>query len=289
MPDLQASIIMLAHNKSRHTRLALTALLETNWNRVQVILVDNGSTDNTRTVFHDFEDHAHERGWTADLLLFDENIGAVAGRNRAMEMMQGELIVFMDNDIVVGMRSWLRRLARILAADPAIGVLGPKIVFAEPPHNIQCAGCVVCRGGRVDFRGRGRPFADPEFNRRTEVQALISACWIMPRRVVDQVGMLDMRFHPVQFEDIDYCYRVREAGYKAVYTPEVYFYHFENVTTDGTPSLNYRYLTVKNGLKFKRKWHHMFSRENGPDDSSVTWQDIPPVRFADVGELPMID
>ena len=54
-----------------------------------------------------------------------------------------------------------------------------------------------------------------------------------------------------------------------LYDPAVVVYHFENVTTDGTPSLNYRYLTVKNGLAFKRKWRHRFAKENGPEDASM--------------------
>ncbi len=283
------SILMLAHNKCRHTARALEGLLESTWPAVECVLVDNGSTDETRAIFEAFGARAEARDWRVRKLLLDENVGAVEGRNRALEEITGDYVVFLDNDVVIGVRSWLERMTEALDSDPSIGVLGPKILFAEPPHNIQCAGCVVCQGGRVDFRGRGEASDAPAWNRREEVQALISACWILPRRVVEETGPLDMQFHPVQFEDIDYCYRIRAAGYKAVYDPSIFVYHFENVTTGGTPSLNYRYLTVKNGLKFKKKWREAFAKEGGPDDASIVWKDLPHVRFEDVGALALID
>jgi len=289
MADALVSIIVLAHNKSRHTERCLRGLLESTWPQVEAVLVDNGSADDTRAVFAAFSAQAAARGWRVETILQDTNIGAVEARNQALRRAHGDHIVFLDNDVVIGVRSWLERLTRILQEDATIGVLGPKILFAEPPHNIQCAGCVVCRGGRVDFRGRGEPADAPAFQARAEVQALISACWILPRRVAEAVGELDMRFHPVQFEDIDYCYRIRAMGLRAVYDPEVFVYHFENVTTDGTPALNYRYLTVKNGLKFKNKWRHVFAKENGPEDASIVWKEIPHVRLEAVGALPIRD
>lgn len=289
MPQPVVSLIMLAHNKSRYTALALAGLLETAYPAAEVILVDNGSTDDTRQVYDRFAAAAERKGWTVKQLLFDENVGAVRGRNLALCEVAGEYVAFLDNDVVPGSRSWLARLQARLEADATLGVIGPKILFAAPPHDIQCAGCVVCRGGRVDFRGRGEPADAPAYNCETEVQCLISACWLMPRRAVEETGELDMLFHPVQFEDIDYCYRLRERGYRALYYPAVHVYHFENVTTGGTPSLNYTYRTVKNGVKFKEKWRRVYAKENGPDDASIVWREIPHATFDQVGRLEMTE
>jgi hypothetical protein len=88
----------------------------------------------------------------------------------------------------------------------------------------------------------------------------------------------------VQFEDIDYCYRLREAGLLCRYDPGVELYHFENVTSGRTEALNYPYLTVKNGMKFKKKWRHRFSAENGPSDKDWAWKAIASVKLDDVPE-----
>lgn len=283
------SMVILAHNKSQYTRLALTRLLHSAWARVECILFDNGSTDDTPQVFRDFAAAATARGWRVECLRADENVGAITGRNRAMRAVTGDYVVFMDNDIVIAQKSWLTRLVTALAEDSSLGVIGPKILFAAPPQRIQCAGCVVGRGGRVGFRGRLAAADDPAYNQPAEVQALISACWMLPRRVMEAVGEFDLRYHPVQFEDIDYCYRLRELGFKAKYDPAVYVYHYENVTTAGTAGLNYKYLTVKNGLKFKTRWRETIAKENGPDDASMEWEEVPAVPFSEVGELPLVD
>jgi O-antigen biosynthesis protein len=283
------SILVLAHNKRRYTERALAALLESQGARFEAVLADNGSTDETPRVFERFAAAARDRGWQAKVLRFETNLGAVEGRNRALRETSGDYIALCDNDVVVGRRRWAEVLIARLRADPSIGVLGPKILFAAPPHRIQCAGCVVGKGGRVGFRGRGEPGDAPEWNRLAEVQAVTSAFWLMPRPVLERVGEFDMQFHPVQFEDIDYCYRIRQAGWRAVYDPSFRVFHFENVTTGELPSLPYRYLTVKNGLKFKRKWAAVFSKEGGPEDASMAWKDIASAPFEAVGELPLDD
>jgi GT2 family glycosyltransferase len=284
------SILILAHNKSTYTRRCLESLLHSSLRPFQVVLVDNGSTDGTPDVLSDFATTAASKNITVTPLRLEQNLGAIVGRNRGMELMRGKWWVFLDNDIVIRSRSWLEQLQATLEAHPKAAMVGPKLVYPLPPHDIQCAGCDVSRGGQVVFRGRGKPRTDPDFNTLHECQTLISATWMMRAEVAQKVGPLDERFSPVQFEDIDYCYRVRELGYTCLYQPSVEMYHFENVTTNRTTALNYPYLTVKNGLKFKEKWKHRFSQENGPDDKDWAWANIPTVTLDDVPEtLPTTD
>lgn len=284
------SVLILAHNKAAYTHRTLEALLRSSLRPFQVVLVDNGSTDETPGVFAAFQAKARTENLAVETLAFKENLGAVVARNRGMERMNGAYWVFLDNDVSVRTRGWLEKLRAVLQADPKAGVVGPKLVYPLPPHDIQCAGAAVTPGGQVEFCGRGRPRADPAFAKPRDCQTLISACWMMPAAVAKQVGELDERFSPVQFEDIDYCYRIREAGYACRYEPGVEMYHFENVTTGRTGSLNYPYLTVKNGLKFKEKWKHRFSKENGPPDKEWKWAHIPTVKWEDVdANLPTID
>lgn len=281
MPD-RIAILLLAHNKAAYTQRCLNSLLRSTLRPFQIVLADNGSTDETPQVMDAFERRASSERIAVERLRFDENVGAIEGRNRGMERLAGDYWVWMDNDIVVRSRSWLQRLHAVLAQDGKVGVVGPKLVYANAPHDIQCAGCEVTRGGQVIFRGRGESLDAPEWNRPRDCQTLISACWMLRAEVARKVGTLDPQFSPVQFEDIDYCYRIREAGFACRYEPGIEMYHFENVTTGRTGSLNYSYLTVKNGLKFKRKWRHRFEGENGPPDSAWRWAEIPAVHLDDV-------
>jgi len=280
------SVILLVHNKAGYTERCLRGLAATPYRPFEAVIVDNGSGDGTPALLDSWQARLESQRIGVARLRFEENIGAVAGRNQALIRAGGELLVFLDNDVVPRTVSWMDRLARYLAAHPEVGVVGPKLLYPTEPHLIQCAGCEVSPAGRVWFRGRGEPAGAPEFAAERECQALISACWMMPASAARAVGPLDEGFSPVQFEDIDYCYRLREAGYRVMYLPEVEMYHFENVTTGRTEELNYRYLTVKNGLRFKNKWRRRFSREGGPADETLRWrEDIPGAALEEIGEL----
>lgn len=276
------SILILAHNKAAYTRRCLDALVQSSLRPFQAVLVDNGSTDETPALFASFQNTAASQGIEAEILTLPRNEGAIVGRNRGMERLKGGYWVFLDNDAVIRTRSWLERLRSVLLNDPGIGAVSPKLIYPMPPHNIQCAGCAVTKGGQVIFSGRGSSRMAPEWNTARDCQTLISACWMMPAVVAGKTGLLDERYSPVQFEDIDYCYRMRELGYRCRYEPSVELYHFENVTTGRTGAINYPYLTVKNGLKFKAKWKHRFTQENGPEDRDWTWAEIQSVALEDV-------
>lgn len=281
-PDV--SILILAHNKSDYTRRCLDSLLNSSLRPFEVVLVDNGSTDDTPVLFDTWQTRAEAADISVQRLRLERNVGAIDGRNAGMERMRGRYWVFLDNDAVVRSRAWLETLRSVLESEATIGAVGPKLVYALPPHDIQCAGCDVTEGGRVVFRGRGSPRLSPEFNARRDCQTLISACWMMRAEAAKKIGPLDTRFSPVQFEDIDYCYRLREAGYRCVYEPSVEMYHFENVTTGRTAELNYPYLTVKNGMKFKDKWQHRYLAEKGPADADWTWAKVATVTLDNVPE-----
>ena len=187
--------------------------------------------------------------------------------------------------MVVRSLDWVEKLAWVLQSRPEAGIAGPKLIYPFPPFLIQCAGAAVSRTGRVFFRGRGQPREAAEFNRIEQVQCLISACWLMRREVYECVGPIDEAYNPVQFEDIDYCYKAREQGWAAYYVPSAEMYHFESVTTSGSPTINSPYQIVRNGLRFKRLWGHMFTKEPGPCDKDWSWAEIPTVRLDSVGEL----
>ena len=281
MPDV--SILILAFNKSAYTRRCLNSLFTSTLRPFEVVLVNNGSTDDTDAVFSEFESKASAEQISVTRMKLD-NLGAIAGRNRGMEKMSGKYWVLLDNDAVVRTRSWLEKLRATLIENPQVGAVSPKLIYPTSPHLIQCAGCAVTRGGQVVFRGRGEPRDHPDYTKPAECQTLISACWMMRAETARRVGTLDEQFSPVQFEDIDYCYRIRELGLTCRYEPSVELYHFENVTSGRTSTLNYPYLTVKNGIKFKNKWRHRFMHENGPEDKDWTWAKIESVGLDAVPE-----
>jgi GT2 family glycosyltransferase len=283
------SILVLAHNKLAHTRRCFEGLLRSSYRPLEIVAVDNGSTEPMPALFAEFAAKAATAGVAFRPTRHETNLGAVTGRNLALREAAGQFLVLLDNDVVPRTRPWLERLMAELAGNPRLGIVGPKLLYPFPPFPIQFAGGAVTPSGWVQFCGRGDPPDTPAWNVPRDVQCLISACWMMPRRLFAELGPLDEQFNPLQFEDIDYCYRARAAGYRVRYLPSVEMYHFENVTSDGTPSIRYTYVTIKNGLKFKRKWAGTYEHEGGPPDKDVHWRDIEKHALAEIGDLGMVD
>jgi len=283
------SVIVLSHNKVEYTRRCFQGVLQSSYRPIELLAADNGSTDATPALYASFATEARAAGITFRPTRHETNLGAVTGRNLALEQAVGDYVVFLDNDVVPRTRSWLEGLMGALAADKGVGIVGPKLVYPVPPHLIQFAGGAVTPTGWVQFCGRGEPRDAEAFNAPREAQCLISACWMMPWTLYHELGPLDEAYNPLQFEDIDYCYRARHAGYRVLYFPRVEMYHFENVTSADTPQINYTYVTIKNGMRFKKKWRFMFEKEGGPADKDLHWKEIEKHDLAEIGELEMTE
>ncbi len=277
---MRYSVITLTFNKLAVTRRCLTALLrdtvsDAPW---ELLVVDNGSSDGTpHWIVDELVPHAATRGVPVRLLRNAENVGCSTARNQGIAAAAGTFLIFMDNDVAPRTRAWLPRLREAVERAPDIGMAGPKLVYPTPDATIQCAGVGISRRGHVCFRGRGQPHDAPAFATDTDVQCLISACLMLRADLTRQHGGFDPIFHPVQFEDFDLCYRLREAGWRAVYSPAAEMYHFESTTTQGSPGRNNAATVIRNGLAFQNRWRHLFEAEDGPSEAACRWLRLPPL------------
>ncbi len=278
------SVVILSHNKIDYTRACIHSLLATDYPDWEIVIIDNGSTDGTAEWLKKFRKEAENGNVHVKLIFNSGNIGCSTARNQGIKAANGELIAFCDNDIALRSRNWLRVMAEDLQPSD-VGMVGPKIIYPFSPYDIQCAGAAVTKSGRIQFIGRGEGKDDPRYNSRIEVQCLISACCMTRKSILEELGGFDEVFNPVEYEDIDLCYRIRSHGFKILYEPAVEMYHFESVTTEGTESLPNTYLIVKHSLIFKKRWKHMFEKEQGPPEEAAKWRRIPARRLADIKSL----
>jgi GT2 family glycosyltransferase len=193
---------------------------------------------------------------------------------------EGQYIAFLDNDTIVAQADWLDALRTFLEADERRAIVAPKLLFPWAPFAIECCGCGIAAGGRVQYIGRGE--ARDALSEPQEVQCAISAAWLMRRSLVEAIGTLDDAYSPVQYEDLDFCYRAREAGAQVWTCPSVELYHFEHTTTAGSDDINFKYVTTKNGILFKKRWLPTFSQEKGPSEADTQWLSLPKKDIAEV-------
>ncbi|HET6386748.1 MAG TPA: glycosyltransferase family 2 protein, partial [Armatimonadota bacterium] len=267
--------IILTYNKQDYTRLCLEGLLRTAYRPLEVILVDNGSTEELSPMLDSIANRARKADVDLRVIRNDTNRGAPAGRNQAISAARGDSLLFIDNDAVPFNPQWLGHMVERLSTLPQAGAVSARLLYPFSPHLVQFAGCGISAAGRVLYIGRGAQQDDPSFTGDREVQCLISACLLMPRALARDAGGFDEAFSPVQYEDLDLCYKIRERGYRCYVAGGAEVYHFENVTTDGSTDINFRYVTIRNGLLFKERWKSRFQAEDGPAEDETAWLKLP--------------
>ena len=146
--------------------------------------------------------------------------------NLAAAEAKGEVLVLLNNDTEVIAGDWLSELASH-ASRPGIGAVGALLLY--PDNTIQHAGVVAGLGGLaghafVDFRWNDRQYFYLAVLTRN-VTAVTGACLAVRKNLYHEIGGLDESL-PVAFNDIDFCFRLAEKGYKNLYTPFARLYHY---------------------------------------------------------------
>jgi len=150
--------------------------------------------------------------------------------NRGVAQAHGEVIGLLNDDLVPVDAGWLREMLRH-ALRPEVGLVGAMLCY--PDESIQHAGVVLGMGIGAGHAWKGLP-RQAEVNGCSlalvqEYSAVTAACMVMRREVWDAVGGLDPAWR-VAFNDVDFCLRVRQKGYRIVWTPHAALYHLESVS-----------------------------------------------------------
>ena len=239
-PPPLVSLIVPTRNGVQLLRRCVGSILEkTTYPAYEILVVDNGSDDpETLAYLHALEARTAPAlagvppGRIGVRLLRDAapfNYSAL--NNRAVRAARGEIVGLLNNDLEVINGDWLEEMAA-QAARPGIGCVGAMLYY--PNDTVQHAGVVLGVGGVAAhaFRDleRGR---EGRFNRARLVQnysAVTAACLVIRKAVYEQVGGLDETELAVAFNDIDFCLKVRAAGYHNLWTPFAELYHHESAS-----------------------------------------------------------
>jgi GT2 family glycosyltransferase len=150
--------------------------------------------------------------------------------NQAVAQSRGDIVALLNNDIEVINPDWMTEMAA-WAAQPRIGCVGAKLYY--PNDTIQHAGVILGIGGVAGHSHKYFPRSDAGYFSRLaishDVSAVTGACLYVRREIWDALGGLDERL-AVAFNDVDFCIRVREAGYTNLFTPFAELYHHESLS-----------------------------------------------------------
>lgn len=200
---------------------------KTSYNNYEIIVVENNSVE--PTTFSYYDSLAQESGdrikiveWPADF-----NFSKIV--NFGVEKAEGDFLLFLNNDTEVITGEWIERMLGLCLRDE-VGAVGARLYFKD--NTIQHAG--VCIAGGVGAHiGRSVPKEDEGYyclyGRRRSLCVVTAACMMVRREVFDSVGGFTEDFAS-DFNDVDFCFKVRAGGHLVVYEPSVELYHYESIS-----------------------------------------------------------
>lgn len=234
------SIVILTYNQLEYTKRCLESIKKyTEKDSYEIIVIDNNSTDGTPNWLREQRD--------IKVILNDENLGFPKGCNQGIEVASGDSILLLNNDTVVT-ENWLANLRKCLFSDKGIGAVGPVTNNCDHYQRIQTSYKNI---DEMYSFAHGYNISDRE--KWHESIMLIGFCLLIKREVIDSIGILDERFSPGNYEDTDYCFRMKKAGYSLIICRDTFIHHYGNVSFNEAPSLFNNILTI-NREKFKEKW-----------------------------------
>jgi GT2 family glycosyltransferase len=242
------SIVTVNYNQTEVTCALLDSIREQDYRRVEVIVVDNGSAVDPSAALA-------ARYPEAQVIRNEHNLGFAGGNNLALPEARGEFFFFVNNDAELT-PGCLRRLLALFRREPSAGIVSPLLCYY--PENkpvsdrIQYAGMT-----RVHWlTGRNRTLGAGEldlgqFDRPTRTFSAHGAAMLVKRAVLEEVGPMSDDFF-LYYEELDWCERIRRAGFSVWVEPRARVYHKESLTVGTLGPLKTYYLS-RNRLFFMRR------------------------------------
>ena len=227
----------------------LPSVVENTTGDACVVIADNGSTDESLAFV--------ERNYPdLRIIRLDRNYGFAEGYNRALAQVAAEYYVLLNDDVEVT-RGWIEPITELFEKEPDVAVCQPKLLMDTQRDTFEYAGA---SGGFIDRFGypycRGRMFNTLEkdngqYDDTCEIMWATGAAMFVRASVWKELGGLDGDFF-AHMEEIDFCWRVRNRGYKVMSCPRSVAYHLGGGTLPKS-SPRKTYLNFRNNLSMLYK------------------------------------
>jgi glycosyltransferase involved in cell wall biosynthesis/SAM-dependent methyltransferase/uncharacterized protein YbaR (Trm112 family) len=258
-PVPRVTIIVPTRDRVELLRACVEGLLHrTDYPDVEILIVDNQSSDPMTHVYFGQvikDPRVH-------ILSYELPFNFAAINNFAVSRATGSVLCLLNNDIEVINSDWLVEMVSH-ALRPEIGAVGALLYY--PDGQVQHAGIVVGRGGVAGHIHTGlRRGEFGYFGRAAVLQnlsAVTAACLVMSKAVFHEVGGLNEKDLPVAYNDVDLCLRMREAGYRIVWTPYAELYHQESASRGADAHPDNAARSDAEVRYMSRRWSHILKSD----------------------------
>jgi len=213
------SIIVLNYNGIKYINNCLESVLLSEYENFELIIVDNNSTDKSVEFVEDTFKDAR-----LNVIRNDTNMGFAAGNNIGVQNAKGKYVALLNIDTIVD-RMWLTEIILLLESDVTIGVAQPKLlslddrsIFDSAGDYLDYFGLPICRGGSWFERDTG------QYDTIQEIFSARGAALVTRKEIISAIGLFDNDYF-LDFEDLDFCWRVKLYGKRVVFVPSSIVYH----------------------------------------------------------------
>ena len=205
---------------------------KTEWDNYEVIVIENNSTDSATFAYYE---EARKRYDGLKVVTYPEKGFNFSGINNfGRKAASGDYLLLLNNDVEVRNGDWLTELLRQCAHPGGAAICGAMLYY--PDETLQHAGVVTGLGGYAGHSHKYKQAGGSGYLFRAatvqDFSAVTGACLLVKASVWDEVGGLDEKF-AVAFNDVDFCLRVRDAGYRVAWTPYARLTHYESKSRGG--------------------------------------------------------
>ena len=212
------SAIVVNYNGAECLYACLSSLCTQTWPDLEVIVVDNASTDGSDRIPDEYASRVR-------LIRSMENLGYGRGINTGIAAASGDAILALNNDIILD-RSCVELLARAMETDPRIGMCGPKMLL--PDGRLNSTGICISRSGAAWNRDMGEEDRGAEAI-QGEILGPCGGAALYRRVMLEQIGSFEESFF-MYMEDVDLAARARLTGWSCRYVPEAVVVHANGAT-----------------------------------------------------------
>lgn len=280
LPEVLPKVSLIIPTKDQKFILekCINSILEkTTYPNFEIIVINNRSQE--RETFEYF-DQIKNRDHRISILDFDFDFNYSSINNFGVRYSQGEIIGLINNDVEVINEDWLTEMIRHVLKKE-IGCVGAKLYYDS--NEIQHAGVILGIGGIAGHSHKYMPGKDYGYFSRLmlpqNLSAVTGACMLVRKEVYQELGGLNEEDLKIAFNDVDFCLRARERGYRNIWTPFAELYHHESISrgSDDTPEKygrfqkEIRFMEERWGSKLRNDPYYNPNLSIVREDFSLAW------------------
>ena len=246
-------IIVLNWNMADDSVECIDSLKKLNYDNFQILLIDNGSSDESVTIFK-------KRFPGIEMIQNKENEGYAGGNNIAMKhaIAKGADYIFIVNNDVILDSNCVNELIDAAKEKKEGGIFAPKVYYYDHPKTINSLGTSMDWFRLRPYLGFCGQEDKGQFDQIRKTEILVGCALLVKKETIEKIGLIDEKFF-LFHEEADWCLRIIRRGFKNFVIPKAVAYHKVSITAKKIPSLvsyynirNFLYLAYKNASSFNR-------------------------------------